>query len=110
MPRSDRTYTSDDVLRIVAKNLTPQERQEVIDGLGVTETGEGSIAEEEVNFLQDFVNLVQEFIPFVGEILATGALLGDLFNQVDIERARTEAFFIRVRVPVANDVLTSIDF
>jgi len=108
--RIDRTYTAEDVLRIFQNNLSESERSAVLIGLGIVPTEEEQISEPEVSFLKDLVNLVQEFIPLVGTILASGALLGDLMNQVDIERARTESANIRIRNISASSILNSIDF
>ncbi len=110
MARTDRTYTSGDILRIIAKNLTETERQEVLAGLGAEGGAEEQLNEPQVDFLKNLVDLVQEFIPLAGKIFSAGELLGDLMNQVDIERARSESANIRIRNISATNILNSIDF
>jgi len=111
MPRTDRTYTSADILRFIVRNLTVIEREEVINALGTS--GEQEIPQEisgALTFTQIFLDVVGLVLGPIDKILDAGELLGDLFNQADIETARGAAAFMSARRDQLQTVLDGIDF
>ena len=88
MPRSDRTYTDTDVLRIISNHLSAQERQNVLENLLLLPSQP---------FLPTFLNELSSFIPIVSDILDAASVLGVLFDQADIERSKLAAAGIERR-------------
>lgn len=88
MPRIDRTFSDDDIIRLINFYLTPQERQNVLNRLSITERR---------GLLEVLLDLLGDFLPIVGTILDVASLLGILFNQADVARAQEAASLITSR-------------
>lgn len=111
MPRRDRTFNADDFVRIFANNLTISEMEEVLSRLGVDPQREGEvITEPESRFFAGVFDLVLNFIPIADKVFDAGSLLGDLFNQADIEEARLAAAFMQFRIQIAQSINNQFDF
>lgn len=101
MPRRDRTFSTADILRLIERNLTPEERQAVLEALALR---------DEKGFLKDLLTELTDFLPFVSTILDLGDVLGVFFDQADIDRSKRAAAFISDRRNQLADTLSGSDF
>jgi len=88
MPRTDRTFSDIDILRIIEQHLTAEERQNVF--LGLTLVPRQSL-------LRELINELTDFIPLISTILDSADVLTVFFNRADINRAREASAFITER-------------
>jgi len=102
MPRTDRTFSDEDVVRIINDHLTADERQLVFLAL---------VLVPRQTLLEELLDSLTSFIPFVSTLLDIAETLSIFFNRADIQRAReASAFIVERRNAIRRALNEAIDF
>lgn len=88
MPQLDRTFSDQDILRIIENHLTATERENVLLGLSIVNRR---------SLLEELLEELTDFLPLISTILDIADLFGILFNRADLDRSRSAVAFITDR-------------